>query len=102
MSWNRRIKIGDHVYWNHRVMKSTHGEETIYTIREVYYDHDGSIEGWTADAVAPQGETPEELREELARMIACTAQGVLYEAVLEEKNKGELGALKSLEEDLGG
>ena len=40
--------------WNHRVFKRIHRHkylhdpETLYEIREVYYDKDGKINGWSA------------------------------------------------------
>lgn len=39
--------------WNHRVFKRIHRHkylhdpETLYEIREVYYDKDGKISGWS-------------------------------------------------------
>lgn len=46
--------------WNHRVFKRIHrhkylhDSETLYEIREVYYDKDGKINGWseTPDVIA--------------------------------------------------
>jgi len=48
-------------HWNHRVVKSTKGEEKVFLIHEVYYSDDGTINGWT-NPVYPQGETLEELQ----------------------------------------
>ena len=40
------------VTWNHRVLVfEEHGEKS-YCIHEVHYDDDGSILGWTANAIA--------------------------------------------------
>lgn len=64
--------------WNHRVFRSVdeHGE-VAFTIREVFYDDDGKVEGWTKDPIAAYGETLEGLRTELIRMLAATANPIL-------------------------
>lgn len=67
--------------WNHRVMRRTneHGE-TWYDIHEVYYETDPcGVEklSWTEDAIAPMGETVDELREELERMLRALDKPVL-------------------------
>ena len=71
-------------HWNHRVMKraNEHGE-TWYEIHEVFYDHgQGESEprlSWTEEAIAPVGETLEELKTELERMLrACDAPVLDY------------------------
>lgn len=75
--------------WNHRVMKKTHkgswGEEDQYTIREVFYDDDGEIEGWTATGVWPAGETVEGLKKEIHMFSAAFDAPVLDEDELEKK-----------------
>lgn len=47
--------------WNYRIVKTREGpagqEQDIYTIREVYYDEDGEIKGWTENPCHPFGET---------------------------------------------
>lgn len=74
--------------WNHRVFREEvaapgGGSETMYTIREVYYDEPAKKHGslkkcdckpksYTADATWPSGETVEELRQELLRMLEAT------------------------------
>ena len=58
-------------HWNHRVVKHQDNHAIWYQIHEVYYTDDKPI-GITQDAIAPLGETLEELKEELARMLkAC-------------------------------
>ena len=62
--------------WNHRVVKyetrNLFGDPDVgYAIHEVFYNNDGEIRGMTADAVRPWGDTKEELREELLRMLAA-------------------------------
>jgi hypothetical protein len=71
----------DQMTWNHRVF-ITHTEYGDWLdIRETYYNEEGNVEGWTMDAIAPGGETIEELRNELQRMLAC-----LDKPVLEDKD----------------
>jgi len=61
-------------HWNHRVMRHNAGtEDEYFAIHEVYYDlkdDDGKKETvWTKDPVRVSGETVEELRETLERML---------------------------------
>ena len=62
-------------HWNHRVTRSTTDAGTVYEIREVYYI--GDRIGWTQDASAPYGETLDELRQDLERMLAALDKEVL-------------------------
>ena len=76
--------------WNHRVMRSVKDGETNFTIREVFYDRpfddeDPGIWGWTQDPIEPFGETLDELRTCLERMLACLDQPVLDEQELERQ-----------------
>jgi len=62
--------------WNHRVIKyetrNLFGDPDFgYAIHEVFYDNDGNVRGMTADAIKPWGDTKEELRAELERMLAA-------------------------------
>lgn len=65
------------MYWNHRVFKTKTNYNTeevyLYSIREVYYDTEtDKIIGWTADEIAPYGESLEELKQNLAWFLdAC-------------------------------
>jgi len=64
--------------WNHRVMRKKFPDGRYwFSIREVYYDEDGKVDGWTVDDIAPGGETVKELRAELKRMLACLNKPVL-------------------------
>lgn len=58
--------------WNFRLTKEEVHGEVQYAIREVYYDKDSKIIGWTADPSAPTGETKQEFISELVRMLAAT------------------------------
>ena len=56
--------------WNYRVVREMHRvgdtdeEYPSYTIREVYYDEDGTIKGWTERPCHPAGDTWVELGED--------------------------------------
>jgi len=68
--------------WNHRIVKRVYhhasGDETTYQIHEVYYDEIGSEPtNITLDPIAPLGETVEELKEELNRMLRALEHPVL-------------------------
>ena len=65
--------------WNYRVLQRTDektGEKT-YAIHEVYYDKTGKPEACTEDAVAPMGETPEELREDMEHYLVALKNPIL-------------------------
>ena len=72
-------------YWNHRVMRRTvrivlggqnHGTETFDAVYEVYYNDDGSIEGWTQEPSSPMADVPGDdgnnLKQDIERfLLAC-------------------------------
>ena len=69
-------------HWNHRVMRHNTGTEDEYlAIHEVYYgmdDEDGKGKtGWTQDPVAPYGDTLNELRETLERMLRALDKPIM-------------------------
>ncbi len=51
--------------------------DPYYGIHEVYYDDSGKVEGYTDDAVSPFGETEEELRRDIERMMRAFQHPVL-------------------------
>ena len=65
-------------HWNHRVVNRSTEDETWYTIEEVYYDDDDTIRGHT-DGLRVGGESIEELRETLERMLRCLEQPIIKE-----------------------
>lgn len=69
MSWNHRIA--------RRVFHGPTGTEEFLAVYEVYYDDKDKPNGITSNACAPGGETLDELRTELARMLAATGQPIL-------------------------
>lgn len=65
--------------WNHRVMKIENRGETFLEIHEVYYDDQGRPNGYTTDPIAVTGETIDELRWVLNRMLECLDKDILTE-----------------------
>jgi hypothetical protein len=64
--------------WNHRVFRVAHENgEVGYGFRETFYAEDGHVEGWTENDIAPYGESPDELRTCLERMIRALDLPVL-------------------------
>ena len=65
--------------WNHRVMKRVEfdGDDDWYQIHEVFYDSNRQPESWTVEGIAPGGNTLEELRDELIRMLEATEKEIL-------------------------
>ena len=57
--------------WNHRVIKKGDGDYSWYAIHEVHYDRDSKdlVQGWTENPVPVMGETVEELRWTLEKML---------------------------------
>lgn len=69
-------------YWNYRVCKETYvtGEpegEIGYTVREVYYNSDGSIWGATEGAKGIYGSDLHEIEDGLAKMQQALTRPVL-------------------------
>lgn len=59
--------------WRYQPVFVVHGDELVFSLCEVYFDEDGALSRWTADpAMVPQGETLEDLSNDLARMIGDT------------------------------
>jgi hypothetical protein len=70
------------MYWNHRAVKyktkNILGDPDVgYSIHEVFYNDDGTIQGMTQDAVSPFGDTLEELEEEIKRFLLALQEPVL-------------------------
>lgn len=59
--------------WNYRMMRVRTGEHVVV---ETYDDDAGKLNGWT-DRVAPMGETPEELAQNLELMMLARKHPVL-------------------------
>jgi hypothetical protein len=63
--------------WNYRICKESTKHGVKYEVHEVYYDENNQIRGFSKDAIAPFGETPEEVADDLAKMVASFSKGVL-------------------------
>jgi hypothetical protein len=71
--------------WNYRVIRdlakvhSDEGseEQAVYSIREVYYDDDGGVKGWTEEPCDPFGESWLELSGDHAMMGRALALPVV-------------------------
>jgi len=66
-------------YWNPRVIKKVYPRETLYEIREVHYNPDGTIYAYDVDPVELQCESVEALREYLQWCLNCLDKPVLEE-----------------------
>lgn len=71
------------MYWNHRVIEKEYNEigtdewVKYYEVHEVHYEDNGKVMGWTAEPVAPYGESVEELKSVLMRMIVAAERPIL-------------------------
>jgi hypothetical protein len=66
-------------HWNHRVIRKPwpDTDAVFYDLHEVYYTDEGAIEGWTANPVAPHGESPAELREDVRWFLQAFRRPIL-------------------------
>lgn len=62
--------------WRYVVSRSRVDSETLWEIRELYPTEDGEF-GYTAEAVAPSGESRQELLADLERMRADAGREIL-------------------------
>lgn len=69
--------------WNYRVLEHVDlSHDKWYQVHEVYYNKDGSITSCTEDAIAPFGETVEELQDVVELMKAAFAMPTIpYEDI---------------------
>lgn len=70
--------------WNHRVVKEIldDGQEW-FSIREVFYNDDGNIYGYTEAPVDIVGESVDELREYLQWCLNCLGKPILEDGKVE-------------------
>lgn len=64
-------------HWNYRVVRHVEDGDEWFTIREVFYHQDGSIEAISAEAIEPAGESHLELRHDLDLMMMALSDPVL-------------------------
>ena len=72
--------------WNYRVLerKDKKTGENPYAIHEVYYNEEGKPDGCTENAVAPMGESLEELNNDIVHYLRALKKPVLVYDSLEE------------------
>lgn len=75
-------KVSAVAYWDYRMVLAGNGE---WGIREVFYDKDDVVLGWTGYPAAPWGDTPEELAGVLTRMQKAADRPPLVEADLSDE-----------------
>ncbi|MBN8766900.1 MAG: hypothetical protein BGP20_04235 [Thiobacillus sp. 63-78] len=83
-----RKRRDDLCHWNYRLYREQFGDVTEITIREVYYDASGRPSGITERGVGPMGESPEELREDMAMMMSAFELPIITDADFSEASKG--------------
>ena len=70
--------------WNHRLVRRSENGETWYGIHEAFYDKNKRVRAITKDPIDVIGESVEEVRETLQRMLRALEAPILdYEAIPE-------------------
>jgi hypothetical protein len=67
-------------HWNHRVVLFDDHGEPFYEIHEVYYNDNNEIAGMTKYAVGVSGETVEDIKQTLERMMSACNKEVIIES----------------------
>lgn len=77
-------------HWNHRVIKETlsNGDEW-FSVREVFYNKDGSIYAYTENPVRIHGESIDSLKEYCQWVLNCLDKDVLIDGEVEFKEEQE-------------
>ncbi len=81
-------------YWNYRVIK----RQDQFGIHSVYYDEQGTVQGWDAEPNVPPGENLDDLRTELVCMLESLDQEIIN---AEEEVKAETPELSYSCEHVG-
>ena len=63
--------------WNYRVIKHTTDDVIYYGIHEVYYDDKQEPSSYSEDSIAPYGQTLEEIKSDLEKMVTALSKPVL-------------------------
>ena len=63
--------------WNYRIIETEENGEIFLNIHEVYYDKDGTPNGYTENPVTVNGEVVEDLKWVLNKMIECLDKPIL-------------------------
>ena len=70
-------------HWNHRVVKEVINGEDWYSVREVFYNDDGSIYAYTEKPVDICGKSIEELKEYTQWILDCLDKDILIDGEVE-------------------
>ena len=71
-------------HWNHRVVKQTYEDGTEeYSVREVFYNDDGTIFGYTENPADVVAETVDELREYIELCLKSLDDPILIDGEVE-------------------
>jgi|TARA_Y100000385_G_scaffold264766_1_gene298461 hypothetical protein len=73
--------------WRYRGMMDKDG---VCTIREVFYEPDGTISSFAVDPAVPTGDSPDELVSSMALMLESLQQPFLLEGDFIPEGDGEL------------
>lgn len=57
------------MHWNNRLVRHKTEHEEYFTIHEVFYNDKEEIMGMTENPIAPHGDSVEEIKETLERML---------------------------------
>ena len=79
-------------HWNHRVVKEKLGDEDWYSVREVFYNDDGSIYAYTDDPVDIVGNSVEDLRKYTQWVLNCLDKDILIDGEVEFIDPDEIEA----------
>ena len=67
-------------HWNHRVVKEKLEDGTEwFSVREVFYNDDGSIYAYTEDPIDISGESVDGMRQSVTRILDCLNKDVLID-----------------------
>ncbi len=67
--------------WNYRVFRKVLEDDECYEIREVYYDKEGNINGYTEKGIAPCGYDLKQLKADIELMKLAFNQPILEEPI---------------------
>lgn len=76
-------------HWNHRVVRETNEDGTYYySVREVFYNNDGTIFAYTKNPVKICGESIEDLKEYTQWVMDCLDKPILIDGEVELVDDG--------------
>lgn len=82
--------------WNYRVFRCTDPDgSSFYEVREVYYNKDKEVNGWTEEGCSPAGDTFGDLIKDFAWFLAA-----LNKPILDDKTGRECEPAQMLADDL--